>query len=62
MLAKARNRKRERDRLSRLGRLGRLCVCQTKNPMHRWVQHLVINKVLNQTFRNNKIFRCCNKE
>jgi hypothetical protein len=22
-----------------------LCLCQTKNPMQRWVQHLVNNKV-----------------
>ena len=43
ILAKAREKKK-RGRLGRLERLGRLglCVCQTKNPMQRWVQQLVL--------------------
>jgi hypothetical protein len=39
MQAKAREKK---GRLGMLGMLG-LCVCQTKNPMQRWVQQLVEN-------------------
>ncbi len=44
---KARERK-NRGRLSRLG----LCVCQTKNPMQRWVQLLVLNKIQNKHLEN----------
>jgi hypothetical protein len=38
---KERKKKRKKGRLGRLGRLG-LCVSQTKNPMQRWVQQLVL--------------------
>jgi hypothetical protein len=42
MEAKATERKKRRW-LGRLGRLG-VCVCQTKNPIQRWLQQLVSNK------------------
>jgi hypothetical protein len=49
-------REREKDRLGKLGRLG-LCVCQTKNPMQRWVQQLVPNKFVKMY--KQKTLTCC---